>query len=825
MSKIIIDRMPNGRSMLSPMISAFNMYQNNPEAYKSLLIQFLSSFETDNDNLSCLGRDSNFPVFLYQIYDIMTRNIFPSPSTEPISDHLVCILNFLTDITLKHPDVLAIVANFTPLDRIIPIFFKANIVDSHVVDPQPSHLLLPLQFLSAITQSSHIIISSTESMSILFIVLRDLFCVPQLSSYAMTVFSSISRNSQTALSYIESIPELMSLKREFASMLTSNDHNVIITALSCLSTLFSRTIDKETTMKVAFSAVITPPSLPVATSISAAIVLNLSEEQPLSSQEQEILIQTAMKSNGMRAYILFRLISEIASDSDSRIYQMFQQFEFFTKFFLSLLANKDCFVVSAGAQLLQMIFDDTPPVVATDSFEKPFMSSLRFIITSIRESELEKVESLLVALRVLIKSREALSHMVEIIQVNEDQIFLAYQRCIEANYSFASLNFFLFLYSCTSLFPHWLMRMREIAIDSQFPALLVQCLCSAQNRRVIGEALFALSIVNSGIKAKPPSIDVTLNDALASGFFFINRQNKQDKHVLDIQTKSMQDNYESKIRELENIIQTLSVEVKSLNEETLNSRNDYTFTQSRVEEVQNICEALQQKLDKKNKKIKIAAQELTNSNKEIQNLSLQVSRIHQSKRKADKKVEKLNGKLQSLKETESQYSQLHENMSATEEVVKELKLKMNDYEAEINELNKALTNEKQKKVNVDKSLGESLDRINQLSEQLEKLRVEHQEVTRLYEKNELIIKSKNTHEADLIEEIKKLRADLFSKEKQIGELRAENEHFSEINSLLRARVNNLKKEKKELVVVSQMIHKMTDGNLSDISQIQNFVSK
>ena len=105
-------------------------------------------------------------------------------------------------------------------------------------------------------------------------------------------------------------------------------------------------------------------------------------------------------------------------------------------------------------------------------------------------------------------------------------------------------------------------------------------------------------------------------------------------------------------------------------------------------------------------------------------------------------------------------------------------------------------------------------RIDDLSSQLAQAKVDVNNALQKMEKSDLMLEEKSKRELELLDESKNLRAELSQVKTKLSELEAENDHYKELVSVQTSRIQNLKKDKKELLALSQMIHKITTGQIS-----------
>lgn len=112
-------------------------------------------------------------------------------------------------------------------------------------------------------------------------------------------------------------------------------------------------------------------------------------------------------------------------------------------------------------------------------------------------SNLLKREASASMLGFLCQIQGAATYAVSSLQRCESRLFLDFERQIEANNSFLSVSYYLFLYYASTFFVDWKQKLSHIVISTQFTALLSHVLTEAQNRIAITRALQALIIASN----------------------------------------------------------------------------------------------------------------------------------------------------------------------------------------------------------------------------------------------------------------------------------------------------------------------------------------
>ena len=804
-------------SPLSPLCDALEKSQSDIQARDQMLLQYVEGAETDLGTLCSISHDSHFTILLQFIFETIMQSNFPAPSEGPIPDIQIKCLQYLTELCFNHPDLLSIIASIAPLNELIPTFFYRNFQDDKIVDPQISHLLPVIQFLTAVSCSSAINISSTEAFHYLFCALFSSISVQQLSVWCVAAISNFTRNSTAALSYLKALPNFSLIKRELASLLSSNDHCLVAVVLSAVSTLFSRGIDKETAMQVSVAAVVTPPEYQVITTISASVILQLSDDINLSLKDTESLFKAAMGARGMRAYVIYKLLIEMGGNCHQNARELFQDRSFFLSFLQSILDSEDGFVTIAGANLLLVVFESNSIPLEFD-IAQPFSRALQTIL-SVKFDDIDKLEALLLVVRLIISSRELMTQIVKILQDNEEAIFVSFQRHIESNNSFVSIQFFLFIFSGSHFFQHWLTKLREIVIDSQFSALLVHILQTSQNRRTIDDSLEVLQIIISGIVPENFHIDPTMSYSIASGFYLMNRQRKNEIIANEQKYQILQKKFIDQTEEYAVERELREKEILALKESMDNSMSQSIISEQRMSELSTMNDELLKKLEKKKDKLVKIIEEKKLSEDKLNELTLLANQNEMKASTNSKKTKKLKDKILLLKQVEVAKQEAEKSNDQLNQKIREMQIQIEESDKEIENMTNMIDDEKNSRKNVEKLLNEAQERINQLTISFENEKKCHDDSKKLIQQRDNTILEKNNTEIQLVDSISKLNAEIKSLRKKVQLLETENQTLSKANEKQFKRITDLRKERKELAALAQLIHKITDGNFENMDSI------
>ena len=802
-------------SALGPLCEALGANASDASAHRDIMVQYLNGLELDLGVAAGMANDEMFGELLHHVIVTLLRTPFPADS--PVSVVQMKCLNFLTFMCANHPDLLSTIAAATPLDYLVPVFFERNVEGDKIVHVFLGNLLPTLQFLAALSCSSSINISSTSAMQLLFVSCVSCIGSPQLAPWAVATIAGFARNSSAALAYLKAMPNLAHLKREIAALLSAGDNSLVIAALAAVTALFQRGVDKETAMKVSVAVVVSPPPIFVATALAASVVLQMVDEVPLELQDVEQILQAATTASGMRAYILYKLLLECGGPVDGHLLQVLQNKTTFIGFVTSVLTCEDGFVTIAGTHLLTTLFENTTLPLEVN-IEDSFATALKLVLSN-KVEDMDRVEAMLLIMRLLIQNREAITHIVRLLQDNEESIFMAFQRHIESNHSFVALHFFLFIYSAAHFFKHWTLRLRELVVESQFSALIAHAVTSSNNRQTIHDALVVMHLVVTGIDSVSPDVDVSLFDTLTSGFYVMNRKGKQERATKDAEVKQIQNEYLMKMQELEVERDLSAKELQTLREQASQSQNQLSSDQEKITALEEQNEGLKKHLQSKKTKLAATFEALKTAETERTNLSLQLSHKEQETNDSIHKSEKLRTRVQAMKQVEVEKQSLERKCDQLEQKLQEVLGKWEEAKQDIDIAIKQVQKERTRRKDVEKLLQSTQERVNELAAQYDNERSGRAQGDRENQRLQGIVKQKTEHERLLADTIRQMKSELEATRQEHEDCLRDNNELKTNNQKLSKQLTDLRKKRKDLAALAQLIHRITDGKAENLDSL------
>jgi FtsZ-binding cell division protein ZapB len=482
-----------------------------------------------------------------------------------------------------------------------------------------------------------------------------------------------------------------------------------------------------------------------------------------------------------------------------------------------ILSSEDGFVTVAGTHLLTTLFENAT-IPAEIEIGEPFAKALNIVMDR-KDEDLDRIDAMLLIMRFLVEPRESMTQIVRILWDQDDGIFLSFQRHIEGNHAFASLHFFRFIFGAARFFKHWTNKLREIVVESQFPALVVNVIESAQNRKTIEDALIVAHIVMTGIRQTSGDVDESPFSTLASGFAIVNREKHEETISKELQTKTIQNDYLSRIQELEVERDLNAHELGRLRGLSEQSSSEIEFSKHKIEGLESEKEILKRKLKAKTLKLRAATEALRNSETELMTLSLQLTQQEQEANMSTQKSAKLKTRVQSLKQSDAERQTLQNSCDLLEQKVKELETHVFDAQEELRSAAEIIKKERAKRKEIEKLLNVSQDRINEIAAKCNQERLQKEEAERQNERFESLVRKKNETETRATETIAILQ-------KEIDQLRKEKENADhEMNEIrtsmekLTVRLAELRKERRDLTALAQLIHRITDGTTVDMETL------
>jgi chromosome segregation ATPase len=407
---------------------------------------------------------------------------------------------------------------------------------------------------------------------------------------------------------------------------------------------------------------------------------------------------------------------------------------------------------------------------------------------------------------------------VRVLQENEEGLLVAFQRHIEANHPFLAVHFFLFLFRASHFFPNWLSRLREMVIDTQFPALLVNVVTQGQNRRVIEDSLTVLQIVVSGIKQTSGEVDETLFDSLASGFCVVNRQNSQILAMKDAEAKRVQNECWTHIQEMEVERELMANEISALQHHSDHDQTEISTNRERIDALGSENELLKKQLSAKKRKLSAVNESLHQTASEVNNMTLRVAKSEQLIDLKDHKSAKMKTRIQSLKDADVERQSHERKVVQLEHKIADLEARLSESRQEVERAIELAKRERARKKETQAILHETQERVNVLASQYDEARQGREEAEKQNGQFEVLLKRKTASETKFSETIVGLQASIERVNLARNQTEGENSDLRMIIEKQRQQISRLRKQRNELIAVAQLIHRVTEGKLSTVTE-------
>lgn len=768
-------------SRFGPLCKAFEDHKQNIQVFDSVLTQFIRSTQVDPKTLSEFAIDPSLTRFIQIAFIVITRDQLPSPTEGVIPPLIIQTLQFLSMLAFNHPDLQSAIAMNAPLDELPNVFFGSNFKNEKIVDPQSSHLLTPLRFLYSISASHSLRISSTSALHILFSSLFSLFNVEGLSAYAAAILSGFVHNCPSASSYVKSLPTFPALKTELVSLLSANDHNIVIASMSCLSALFQAGSDAPTLAQLAYHGITKPPSIPFSSALCCWTILDLIQLCSLTPNHVVQIINSILQSTGMRSFHLLSMLNEFHRIGINCLNVLLQK-QLIVPLIAFLIKCPYDYVSVVGTQYIQTLFEgeNNENVPLGPDLGSVFTSALQIVIIGeTSNSTLLKVESMLLLLRIMLRCDESRNQLLKIISTNQNNILVGFQRHIEANHSFVALNYFLFIHSIICYQKQWSSQLLHIIVESQFCALLAHVLTHSTSRTILKDAVFATFVISSGFNTVYNKAQGSpLIDPLASGFLVMNKENALEKQSTIEKYESynctMIKNYqkiqlekEAKLREIQNLSNS-----KEQSDKLIKSQED-NLNQANLD-----IQQLQNNFRNKSKKYKLLKANYLQATQDIAQLKAELQHRDEKINELEKQIEILKTKLHGYKDIESKYKDesFHRSNLITQN--DQLRLDLENARKEIESWSSTANNEKKGRTLAEEKLLKASTQLSDVTIKLHEQEIVASESEKQSQRFEAMLKKKTDRLTAAEDSNRQLR-------QQVDEFQ---EQFAECSKIGRAHV-------------------------------------
>jgi chromosome segregation ATPase len=364
-------------------------------------------------------------------------------------------------------------------------------------------------------------------------------------------------------------------------------------------------------------------------------------------------------------------------------------------------------------------------------------------------------------------------------------------------------------------------RLREIAVDSQFAALLVHVLESAQNRATVEDALLVAHTVASGIPQTAPDVDDALFSTLASGFAAVNRERHETALSRESKLKAVQTAHLARVQELEVERDLNAGELGRLRELSERSSSEAALSRERAAGFENENAHLKRKLQAKRLKLRAAAEALRNSETELMTLSLQATQHEQEANASMQRSAKLKTRVQSLKQSDAERQALQSSCDVFQQRLHDMEGHVRDGQGELRTAAEIIKRERARRKEIEQLLTASQARVNDLATACSEERLHREEADRQNERFEAVLKKKNEMEMRAAETVAALQKELDQVRREKAEAEADAAQLQTAMQKQSARFAEARKDRRDLIALAQLIHRITDGRSPDIEAIRS----
>jgi hypothetical protein len=400
--------------------------------------------------------------------------------------------------------------------------------------------------------SPHTQLTLTSAIHSLLKVCSAFLTNPQLSAWCCAIISGLCGNHPAAEGIIRTLPNLLDIKRDLEVILASSDSCIVCAAVAAHVALFSMGIAFPSSLRAAVHFLATESPFCLMTRLAADSILDLTKKTKLSREELTTVLTAALKATGVRAVAIYHMVTEL-KEYHRAIAKTVKATTFLERLFGSIIDQECDFVGPIACHFLLVLSDNEENLFdglqKTPVFEK--------LLGNLKRASSDQCESLVVLFRMMLAGGELKRTDLEQLAGFEDLIFTILLRNIETGNAFQSVALFQIVTYGSKYLQDWLLRMKRIVIDSQFPALVVGLLFQSQNRHAISDGILALRYL---LGCKEPDIF----EVFVSSFLLISTQTRQEKDEFDAKSATKLQEMEAQILQANKKIRDQDAELMAL---------------------------------------------------------------------------------------------------------------------------------------------------------------------------------------------------------------------------------------------------------------------
>ena len=772
--------------------------KDDPISFDKILSDFISTFSTGTFEFSAVSNDQFLENFVQLVLEPFARI---NPENSDSLKYTQLFSKFVISIASSSPSISSLISKYFPLEKVlntacdqIPIEVATNLIE----------------VTAYATNGAYLSIIQNESLSSVFKNYLQLLKDHTTLSFAMCSLAGLLRSHPIFLSFVRASADLKSFRDITTTSLSCDDHLCVVSSLSALLAIFPRSIDSDTTKCAALHAISVSGDNLLLLRTAIALLTDISVVPLVDEDDFNTVVQCAIATSGMKAYILYDGINRLLMNRETGIP--------LTGKSINLDSVINVLVSTPNGFIAQsiMTFIDQLQFQREDLFDSLTDASthafkaIRLLSAPPNTIDIELLEGAATILKLFALSKNCLKQIEDVLIQGEETLFVAFQRHIESSEPYVSLLLFLFLSVAAKHIESWKKRIRLAIIDSQFSALLAHIIESSTDRKALVDAISALSEITQFEFGEKLCDHSVIFDSIISGFMTINLRSKEER-------KKFEENVESRVIKVQQIADGMKAQIEcdELEIQTLYNKQDELEREN--EEMRQKIAQLEEDAKGSNSKIEELTATKNDQATKIEALTIKVSNLTKENDTNKNIIDQQKNKIQDLNNLVEDYKAKEPGILKTERAnaayevkVQELNQNVSNQQEKIQEQAKQIEQLKLKLKDVKQEFAAKSEDFHNREIEREKTQIEINELkTQLAQSEE---SKKNAHDkVHLIKE--KLRETIkVLEEMQQRDIdnRREIEDLERKNNELAGQLNTILAEKKQFELIAQFVHRITD---------------
>ena len=744
---------------------------------------FITSFSISHKIDILLINDKEFPRLIRNLVSILHNSQMTQEYPLPLQ-----IVEFLTDLS-QNPNLIEFISKELNIDLLMNTFFGNG------SEKTIANYAKYLHFFALQATTSNMVFTKTETFEVIFSIIASAIHTKDLQYWSLVLISLLARNYTDFSAYMKTNHDFNQFKSDITELLSHENSAIAGAAFSAAMALSPVSEDFEYAIQASKKLLESNTKDEMFLYVVSLAIQDIEQKNGVGNDCFCALFIALLHANGLNAYESSKVLcsmksSYAASLTPSEI----------RAFIVYLIQIKESFVSMSCCALLYFLVDAIPDIFVT--LENPFelfqMALKKF--KKITPSDIsDKFQSLLYLMRLLVNSPGIKSQSSSYLKLNEDFLFMQFQRRIEMGDAVLSAAFFHFLMECSLIMDGWNQRIRNCVIESKFPSLLCQTLLSSKNKREISGALLAMQLL--------------LTDSTTQYIYFENFTSS----IFTMNTKAY-DTVEETMCELDKEKKHYAVEKKNFDDTSFDLQNKIHNLEEHLAKERKNSSKLEKKmrkviveLDKTRKDLSTKEIEEKHMQKEKEDLERNVRDLTEDNVKLAKKLAKYKSQLVQLKEVYNENEELKAKLSVSNNRYDVLLNKNALMEAQLEQFKDTLMSQSneilakgRKITSLEIKLGEAEKQITQDEENIRSL--QHQvdaditEIAELKAQLSLETRKRSTFELSL----QHIEAENKSLKQTIDEKTSTTQSQASQIEIMKKTIKQLKKQNKKLVGVANL---------------------